>query len=149
MRLGFNHINKFDFLSAYLVAHHQVFTIQNIQSGFTAAGILPFNPQRVLDKLNIKISTPTPPQSQGGDSTSSSMLATPHTARQLFKKALLVKKMLWRDSRSPSSPLKRTYDELLKGCKLIMHQAAFMSKELHDLRAEHEKDKQKKRRSKR
>jgi hypothetical protein len=77
------------------------------------------------------------------------MLATPHTARQLFKKALLVKKMLWKDSRSPSLPLKRSYDELLKGCELIMHQAAFMLKELHDLRAEHEKDKRKKRRSKR
>jgi hypothetical protein len=144
MRLGFNHINKFDFLSAYPVAYHEVFTIQNIQSGFAAAGILPFNPQRVLDKLNIKISTPTPPQSRGGDLTSSSMLATPYTARQLFKKASSVKKMLWRDSRSPSLPLKRSYDKLLKGCELIIHQAAFMLKELHDLRVEHEKDKRKK-----
>jgi hypothetical protein len=72
------------------------------------------------------------------------MLATPYTARQLFKKALLVKKILWRGLRSPSSPLKRTYNKLLKGCELIIHQAAFMSKELHDLCAEHEKSKRKK-----
>jgi hypothetical protein len=69
------------------------------------------------------------------------MLGTPYTARQLFKKALLVKKMLWRDLRSPSLPLKRTYNKLLKGCELIMHQAAFILEELYDLRAEHEKDK--------
>jgi hypothetical protein len=72
------------------------------------------------------------------------MLAIPYTARQLFKKASSVKKILWRDSRSPSSPLKRTYNKLLKGCESIMHQAAFMLKELHDLRAEHEKSKRKK-----
>jgi hypothetical protein len=53
------------------------------------------------------------------------MLATPHTTHQLFKKALLVKKILWRDLRSPSFPLKRSYNELLKGYKLIIHQAAF------------------------
>jgi hypothetical protein len=72
------------------------------------------------------------------------MLVTPHTACQLFKKASSVKKMLWRDSISPSLLSKRSYDELLKGYELIMHQAAFISKELHNLRAEHEKVKQKK-----
>jgi hypothetical protein len=123
--------------------------LRKLRDGFAAAGILPFDPQRVLDKLDISISTPTPPQSRGRDSTSSSMLATPHTARQLFKKASSDKKILRRGSRSPSSPSKRNYNELLKGCESIMHQAAFMSKELHDLRAIHEKSKREKSRSKR
>ncbi|CEL02456.1 hypothetical protein ASPCAL03626 [Aspergillus calidoustus] len=92
MRLGYNHINKLDFLNTYPTAHRTVFTPQNIQSGFTAAGILPFEPQQVLDKLNILMGTPTPPSSRGG---------------------------------------------------------AFMAKELHDLRAENEKTKQKKGRSRR
>jgi hypothetical protein len=127
MRLGYNHIDKLDFLNTYPTAHRTVFTPQNIQSGFAAAGILPFEPQRVLDKLNISMGTPTPPSSREGGSIASSLLATPHTAHQLLKKASLVKKMLWQRSKSPSLPLKRTFNELLKGCELIMHQAVFIA----------------------
>jgi hypothetical protein len=61
MRLGYNHIDKFDFLRAYPAAHLEVFTPLNIQNGFAAAGIYPLRPERVLEKLNIHISTPTPP----------------------------------------------------------------------------------------
>jgi hypothetical protein len=59
MRLGYNHIDKFDFLKAYTAAHLDVFTPLNIQSGFAAAGIYPLKPEMVLEMLNIHISTPT------------------------------------------------------------------------------------------
>jgi hypothetical protein len=94
MRLGYNHINKLDFLKAYPAARQQVFTIQNIQSGFQAAGILPFDPEEVLKELNIQITTPTPPPSRGGTSTSSLIINTPHTVRHLHKKVSLVKRLL-------------------------------------------------------
>jgi hypothetical protein len=71
MHLGYNHINKFDF-KAYPAAYLEVFKPLNIQNGFAAAGIYPFDPKRVLEKLNICISTPTPPPSRASQSTSSS-----------------------------------------------------------------------------
>jgi hypothetical protein len=74
-----------DFLKAYPAAHLEVFTPLNIQNGFAAAGIHPLRPERVLKKLNIHISTPTPPPSRASQSTSSSWLATPHTLQQLQK----------------------------------------------------------------
>jgi hypothetical protein len=61
---------------------------------------------------------------------------------------LSIKKILYRGSRSPSTPSKKQFDELIKGCEFIMHQAVFMSKELQDLRAESQVQKQKKSRSK-
>jgi hypothetical protein len=149
MRLGFSHIDKLDFLKAYPAAHRMVFTAQNIRSGFAAAGIEPFEPCQVLDKLNYSLSTPSPPPSHGDASTSSSMVATPYTVRHLHKKTSSIKKILYRGSRSPSTPSKKQFDELIKGCEFIMHQAAFMSKELQDLRAESQVQKQKKSRSKR
>jgi hypothetical protein len=79
MRLGYNHIDKFDFLKAYPAAHLEVFTPLNIQNGFVAAGIHPLKPERVLEKLNIYILTPTPPPSRASQSTNSSWLATPCT----------------------------------------------------------------------
>ena len=59
-RLGYNHIDKLDFLKAYPAAHQEVFTTENIQSGFRATGLIPFNPKAVLDKLNLNLGTPTP-----------------------------------------------------------------------------------------
>jgi hypothetical protein len=83
MRLGCNYINKFDFLKVYPAAHLEVFKPLNIQNGFAAAGIYPFNLKRVLEKLNICVSTPTPPPSRASQSTSSSWLGTPYNLQQL------------------------------------------------------------------
>jgi hypothetical protein len=149
MRLGFHHIDKHDFLKAYPAARQQVFTIQNIQSGFRAAGILPFDPEEVLKELNIQITTPTPPQSRGGTSTSSSMINTPHTVRNLHKKVSSVKRLLIQGNQTPGTPSKRVLDELIKGCELAIYNTAFTLKILHDLRAESEVQQQKKKRSKR
>ena len=96
MRLGFNHIDKLDFLRAYTEAHQEVFKPLNIQNSFAAAGISPFNQERVLNKLNISLATPTPPSSRGGPSTASSTLITPHTVRQLKRHASSIKKHLER-----------------------------------------------------
>jgi hypothetical protein len=148
MRLGFHYIDKHDFLQAYPKARDKVFTIQNAQSGFRATGIEPYNPEEVLKRFNYSLSTPIPPPSRGA-STSSSMLATPHTARQLHKKASSIKKMLAKQPQSPSSPSKRALYELIKGCELAIYNAAFTLKELNDLRAESQVQALKKRRSKR
>jgi hypothetical protein len=93
-RLGIRYIEKLDFLNAYPSAHNTTFTSQNIQNGFAAAGIVPFNPKRVLDKLHILQKTPTPPGSRGGHSTTSSTLETPHTIRQLYRKTSSIQKAI-------------------------------------------------------
>lgn len=51
MRLGINHITKEEFLPTFLTAHRQVTTVETITSGFRATGLVPFDPERVLDKL--------------------------------------------------------------------------------------------------
>jgi hypothetical protein len=63
MRLGFNYINKHDFLKAYPKARRQVFIIKNLQSGFRATRIEPFDLEEVLKRFNYIITTPTPPPS--------------------------------------------------------------------------------------
>jgi hypothetical protein len=151
-RLGFYSIDKLDFLRTYPQAREEVFSIQNIQSGFRATGILPFNPQEVLDRFNYSVEAldeETPPSSRGKSSTSSSTLGTPRTIRQLHKKASSVKKRLYTSPRAPSTPSKRLLDELIKGCELAIYNTAFTMKELTDLRAESLVQGEKKTRSKR
>ena len=66
--LGFNHIDKFDFLKAYPEAHTKTFKANTIKNSFEAAGLVPLNPGRVLEQLNIYLKTPTPPCSQSTNS---------------------------------------------------------------------------------
>ncbi|KAF4629029.1 hypothetical protein G7Y89_g9118 [Cudoniella acicularis] len=61
MRVGVNHINKSDFLPAYYMARIESLTSNIIRSGFGATGLVPYDPERVLLKLNTQLRTPTPP----------------------------------------------------------------------------------------
>ena len=44
-----HHILKAEWLSAYVEAHDNAFTIQNIQAGFRGTGIRPYNPLKVVN----------------------------------------------------------------------------------------------------
>ncbi|KAL1953725.1 hypothetical protein VTO42DRAFT_2324 [Malbranchea cinnamomea] len=52
MRLGFNHIDKDEFLTIYSSIRPAVLSEKNIQSGFRAPGIAPYDPEQVLAQLN-------------------------------------------------------------------------------------------------
>jgi DDE superfamily endonuclease len=61
MRLRINHITKLEFLPAFGQTFKTVFTEQNIQAGFRGAGLVPYNPERVISCLDLRLKTPTPP----------------------------------------------------------------------------------------
>lgn len=61
IRAGVSHINKSDFLLAYLTARTESITSNTVRSGFAATGLVPYDPERVLSKLNTQLRTPTPP----------------------------------------------------------------------------------------
>ena len=48
MQLGRNYIDKLDFLEAFKPACAVALSSLNIHSGFTAAGLVLYNPKRVL-----------------------------------------------------------------------------------------------------
>jgi hypothetical protein len=56
-----NYISKLEFLYAFRAAFFASITKSNIQGGFVGAGLVPYNPERVLSKLDVKLYTPTPP----------------------------------------------------------------------------------------
>ena len=51
-----------EFFLAFTVVYKELITAQNAQAGFRGAGLVLFNPQAVLSKLNVKLRTPTPPR---------------------------------------------------------------------------------------
>ncbi|KKA22392.1 hypothetical protein T310_3598 [Rasamsonia emersonii CBS 393.64] len=148
MQHGFNHIAKLDFLEAYPAACAEAFKAHTVQNGFIATGIHPFNPDRVIQKLHIQLKTPTPPGSRSSNSQSSWGLQTPHNPCQLQRQATAVKKLIEQGHTSPSSRFNEAFNQITKACESTMIQAAIMKKEYQDLLAAHEKEKQKRQRSK-
>jgi hypothetical protein len=55
-----NYITKVEFFLAFAVVYKELMTAENTQARFRAAGLVPFNPQAVISKLDVKLQTPTP-----------------------------------------------------------------------------------------
>ena len=64
------HITKEDFFDAFVEAFYASITANNIQAGFRAAGLVPFDPESVVSRLDPKPITPSPPSSRPGTATS-------------------------------------------------------------------------------
>jgi hypothetical protein len=58
MRMQITHITKDDFLAAFLEAYNASITSKNIQAGFKATGIAPYDPESVIERLDLRPITP-------------------------------------------------------------------------------------------
>jgi hypothetical protein len=61
MRNRINHVTKQEFLLCFKAAYKKAITPSNIQGGFRGAGLVPFDPKRVISALDVKLRTPSPP----------------------------------------------------------------------------------------
>lgn len=137
-RQGVFHIDKEEFLYVYLRVRRAVISEQNIQSGFRATGLVPYDPQRVLTSLTV-IRTPSP-QGTAADSNAVWTAETPRTISQLEQQARLVRDLLRRQSQSPTS---QAISQLVKGCQLAMHSATILAEENTKLRAANQRQQRK------
>ena len=55
-----NHITKTEFFIAFKAAHNKTMIINNVQASFRRASLIPYDPQTIISKLDIKLRTPTP-----------------------------------------------------------------------------------------
>lgn len=97
----------------------------------------------MISQLDIHLRTPTPPSSRGSEWEPQ----TPSNYVQLQKQASSIKALLHTRSKSPLSLLNSAINQVLKACQITMQSAAFLEKEVSDLRAANEKQKQKRTRS--
>lgn len=142
MRLGINHIDKPEFLSIYQIARKEAMSSRNIKSGFTATGLVPYNPERVLSNLNVQIRTPTPP-SAIDDLLVPWVTGTPHNIKELHQQAEAIEGFIKRRTHSPPSPTNQALTQLVKGCQMAMQNAALLTSENAQLRAANARQKRK------
>ncbi|EED11907.1 conserved hypothetical protein [Talaromyces stipitatus ATCC 10500] len=147
MRLGFNHIDKMDFLMAFPQARTVAYKAQTIRNSFTATGLVPFNPDRVIQQLNIQLKTPTPPPSRSSN-TQSSCLQTPQNIRQFVRQSTTITKRINERTGSPNQVIDQAIMRMSKAYETTMNDLVLVQKENRDLRAAHGKEKQKRQKSK-
>jgi hypothetical protein len=144
IRLGINHIDKSEFLVAYQQARLVALSSSNIRSGFTATGIVPYNPDQVLSRLQVKPRTPTPPlQSDDQHSEGPDVLQTPYNVIQLQAQAQAIKQFRQHHPQDPPSPTDQALSQLVKGCQIAMHNAVLLAHENKEVRAANQRQKKK------
>ncbi|EED17208.1 ankyrin repeat-containing protein, putative [Talaromyces stipitatus ATCC 10500] len=145
VRLGFNHIDKYDFLTAFPEARTMAYKAENIQNGFKATELVPFDPDRVYQKLTVELRTPTPPPSRSSNSQSSCQ-QTPQNPRQFNRQTATIKKIN-EPTTGPFEVVDQAINRLSKAYEMSRNELLIIQKEVHDLRAANEKEKQKRKRS--
>jgi len=61
-----NHVSKLEFLCSFRKAFFASIMEKNIQGGFISAGLMPYDPEKVISKLDIKLYILTPLNSRAG-----------------------------------------------------------------------------------
>lgn len=77
--VGTTYIDKLDFLAIYPAARAATYKKSTIEASFAGSGIIPYSPERVLQKLDICPPAPILPPSRG---STSSHKFVPHTPRK-------------------------------------------------------------------
>jgi len=137
IRTGIDYVDKLDFLTIYQAARLRTFTPTNIRSAFATAGIVPYDPQRVVCKLQVEIRPVTPSRLDQLQIEWTS--ATPRTIVQLQSQIKLVDTLVQSHTNGPASPTVQAWKQLAKGAELAMNSVVLLTAENSTLRTANEK----------
>ncbi|KAJ5241722.1 uncharacterized protein N7469_000049 [Penicillium citrinum] len=139
MRFGRQSIDKATFLVLYKEARNKAFGIEStIANSFAGTGLISFNPQHVLDKLTIRLNTPTPPGSSGSDSISHYTPHIPKHTKDLHRQISAINKLLNQSTTTANSSdlVVDGIKQISKGYERILHRLAISEQEISQLRIE-------------
>jgi hypothetical protein len=137
MRAHINHVSKLEFLCAFRDAFHISIAKNNIQGGFSGAGLVPYDPERVLSKLDVQLRTPSPAGSLP-DVTDHWVSKTPHNPIEATSQSTLIKNRIANHADSSPTSMLNAVDHFAKGATAIMHEVALLRAEVSSLRKANE-----------
>ena len=137
MRMHINHVSKLEFLCGFRAAFFASMTERNIQGGFAGAGLVPYDPERVLSKLDVKLRTPTPLNSRAA-TPQPWVFQTPHNPREANSQSTLIKTRIANHQNSSPTSMLTAVDQLTRGTMAVMHEVALLRSEVSSLRKANE-----------
>jgi hypothetical protein len=128
MRTHITHITKDDFFPAFFAAFQTSMTEKNVQGGFRGAGLVPFDPESVVSRLDMKLRTPTPDEGVS-ERLASWASKTPNNPIEASSQSDFIKGRIARHQNSSPTSIYDAIDQFSKGTQGIMHQMALLKSE--------------------
>jgi hypothetical protein len=133
MKGGQTHITKEDFLPALCAAFPESISESNIQGGFRGAGLIPFDPERVISTLDLQFRTPTPSNSRPG--TSHTWVSkTPNNPTEASSQSTFLKNRISEHANSSPTQSFDAIEKLGKAAIGAMQELALLKTEIQLLR---------------
>ena len=124
-----NHITKTEFLIAFHAAHVSAMTPQNIQGGFKEAGLIPFNPECVISKLDVKLRIRTPPEATLPP-TQPWISQTPHNPADLISQSEFIRSRISNHQNNSPTQILTAAKQLADGVAELAHHDILVTDEL-------------------
>ncbi|KAM5529819.1 hypothetical protein BFJ63_vAg17750 [Fusarium oxysporum f. sp. narcissi] len=137
IRRSITHISKTEFFPAFYAAFQAAMTEQNIKGGFKGAGLVPFNPDYVVSKLDVQLQTPTPDEEEAQQAQSWTS-RTPRTVLEAGSQSEYLQRRIRKHHSSSPESIPEALRSLEKGTKAVMHKVALLVAENRDLRQANE-----------
>jgi hypothetical protein len=134
MRNKITRITKLKFLPCFKAAFDASTTKSNILGGFRGAGIVPFNPEAVTSKLEVRLRTPPLPTVD--KSTWHSQ--TPSNTLELGSQSKLIRERIQRHGDSSPTSIVDALDRLIKGAEMMAHSLVLVRNQVAELQAANE-----------
>ena len=115
-----------------MAAHHKVFTEANIKSAFRGAGISPWNPETVIQKLDVRLRTPSLPSSRPNTATGWES-QTPSNPQQTVSQSNFIKSRISAHQGSSPTPILEAVTKLAKGAQAMAHSITLLTDEVRTL----------------
>ena len=119
------HIDKERFLPAFRDAFRDVFTSNNCKKAFEAAGLVPIDAQRVIDRLDVRLHTP--PQEALPETPWQSK--TPSNSYEFGSQSKLVKDSFVRSL----TTAQESFSKLIKGAEEMLHKNVLIEARVREL----------------
>jgi hypothetical protein len=134
MRNKITHITKLEFLPCFKGTFDATITKDNIQGGFRGAGLVPFDPEAVISKLDVRLRTPPLPTVKDGPWQSQ----TPSNTLEFGSQSKLIQERIRRHIDSSPTYMVEAIKSLSKGAEMIAHSLVLMTKRNAELQAANE-----------
>jgi hypothetical protein len=134
MRNKITRITKLEFLPCFKAAFDASITKRNILGGFRGAGMVPFNPEAVISKLEVRLRTPPLPTVD--ESTWHSQ--TPSNTLELGSQSKLIRERIQRHGDSSPTSMVDALNRLTKGAEMMAHSLVLVRNQVTELQAANE-----------
>jgi hypothetical protein len=126
------HITKTEFFMAFRAAYNKTMTPKNIKAGFRGAGLVPFDPQAVISRLDVRLRTPTPTGLPPAEADSW-VSKTPHNPTEALSQAKFIKNKIACHQGSSPTPILNASIQGAKGLEVVAHKLAIATARIDTL----------------